>query len=197
MLVSSRKAIRTSNRTVCRVLSSASVRLPRVFSASTPSKSMVVRAPRMSTLRTLSLLRARPHLNHRGDVKLLHQVLEADLRRRAHGGVLRPHHLLQPLRRGVVGRLLLAALLGRGRRGNSASASAAASGVAAGAGSRRASDFDSLTTSRGPPPDAAAPVRFCRSRRLLLALLLFFRLHLAAVNHFKLRFIAHGFPFPI
>ena len=50
MLVSSRKAIRTSNSTVCRVLSSASVRLPRVFSASTPSRSMVVRAPRMSTL---------------------------------------------------------------------------------------------------------------------------------------------------
>jgi hypothetical protein len=87
---------------------------------------------------TLALLCARAHLDHRGDVKLLHQMLEADRRLRAHGGVLRPHHLFQPLRRGVVGRLLFAALLGRGCGGNSPSAAA--------------SGLGSLTTSRGPPP---------------------------------------------
>jgi len=46
----------------------------------------------------------------------LHQMLEADRRLRAYSGVLRAHHVFDALRRGVVSGLLLAALLGCGRR---------------------------------------------------------------------------------
>ena len=81
--------MRASKRTVCSVRSSVSVRLPLVFSASTPSRSMVCARAQNVDARTLALLRAGAHLNHRGDIELLHQMLEADRRLRAHGGILR------------------------------------------------------------------------------------------------------------
>ncbi len=65
--------------------------------------------------RTLALLCAGAHLNHGGDIKLLHQVFKTHRWLRAHGGVLRPHQVFKPLRRCVIGHLLRLALLGRGR----------------------------------------------------------------------------------
>ena len=149
--------------------------------------------------RTLALLRARPHLDHGGDVELLHQVFEADRRLRAHGGVLRPDHLFKPLRRGVVGRLLLAALLGGGRRRQFVCQFLALpwKAPAPAAVSRRGS----FTTRRGParahrPDGLGGGAARGRLRGCCWLSLLFFRLHLAAVNHFKLRGFAHSFQFP-
>ena len=95
--------------------SSASVRLPLVFSASTPSRSMVCARAQNVDARPLALLRSGAHLDHGGDIELLHQVLEADRRLRAHAGILRADEIFKPLRGGVVGGLLLPALLGGGR----------------------------------------------------------------------------------
>jgi len=113
----------------------------------------------------------RPHLDHGGNVKLLHQVFEVDGRLRAHGGVLRPHQVFEPLRRGIIGAFCSRLSSAVGGAGISPSA-AALPRERAGAG------FDSLTTNLGPPPEAGGADGPLRRRRMLLAFLLFFRLDL-------------------
>jgi hypothetical protein len=49
-------------------------------------------------VRPLALLRSGTHLDHGGNVELLHQVLKADRRLRADAGILRPEQVFKPLR---------------------------------------------------------------------------------------------------
>jgi hypothetical protein len=104
--------MRTSKSTVSSaILASARSGSLRSLSASTPIRSMVCARTQNVHPRTLPLLRPSSHLDHGGNVELLHQVLKAHRRLRAHGRILRPDQVFQPLRRGIVGGLLLAALL--------------------------------------------------------------------------------------
>ena len=66
--------------------SSVGVRLPRVFSARIPSRSMVAARAQDVDARPLALLRARAHLQHRSHIELLHQVLESHWRLRPAAG---------------------------------------------------------------------------------------------------------------
>ena len=106
MLVSSRNAMRASYSTDCSVRSSASVRLPLVFSASTPSRSMVCLRPGCRS-RPLAFLPG-AHLDHGRHIELVHQVVERDRGLRADTRVLRANKFFQALRRSVVRALLFA-----------------------------------------------------------------------------------------
>ena len=105
-------------------------------------------------------------------------MLKRHRRLRAHRRILRAHQVFKLLRRRVVGRLLLAALLCRGRRRHLRVGSVAPP-------RQRRFLLASFTTSRGPPPASAPAQRSAGSLAgaVVVSLFFFFRLHLAAVNH--------------
>jgi len=142
----------------------------------------VVRAPRISTA-AAGLPAPRTHLDHRGNIELLYQVLKPDRRLRSHAWILRADQIFKALRRSIVSILLLPALLGCGWGGNSGCSPCfwALSGASV------AVDADSAACglvhhSRGPRRRRCSLWLLRGSLRILM---LFFRLDLAAVDYGK------------
>jgi len=91
--------------------------------------------------RALAILRSGAHLDHGGDVELLHQVLEADGGLRADGGILRPDELFKAAGPSIVGRLLLRLCWAVGGGGKCPHRRNSGCGVSAGAGFVHISSF--------------------------------------------------------
>ena len=90
--------MRASKSTDCSMRSSAGVQVAaRLLRQNSEQIDRGARAHNVHP-RPLALLRARAHLQHRGQIKLLHQMFESHRRLRARRGILRADQVFEPLR---------------------------------------------------------------------------------------------------
>ena len=149
----------------------------------------------------LALLGTGSHLDHGGDIELLHQVFEGNGGLRADGRILGADDVFEALGRGVVGGFLLVALLGRGRGRQIALRFLAAGNLRSlnGCGHRGVAAFvdHQLRAGGGRGGLHGRGLRFGQGAVFVALLLLFGGLELAAVDDFEFGRIANDLSFPI